>query len=204
MIVFGLGLCCGVLGFAVLSTAAERTVDGVEAAGVDPRRPVSVVLVAADHGSRIERLVDRQTGHRGFSHVVVDCGEVDHDGRSLVFDCFPREGVRRVALSDRYGSGQGRPRKRVRVVLRGGDGEHMRGAMMALVGAPYDVAAAIDPRRRGLVCSRLVMRGLPMDLARRVQPFSPRRPISPNDLARAFGVHGPNAPDVTVPAHGER
>ena len=80
---FALGLCCGALGLAAVSTAAVRTVDGIEAAGVDPQRPVSVVLVAADPNSRIERLVDRQTGHRGFSHVVVDCGVRDAEGRSF-------------------------------------------------------------------------------------------------------------------------
>ena len=205
MIGFGLGICCGVVGVGVVSRAAVRTVDGAPLAYVDPAIPVSVVLIAADRSSHVERLVDAQTGHRGFSHVVVDCGEFDPQGRHLVYDCFPREGVRRVAVSERYGSAAGRPRPRVRVVLPPEDGEYMRGAMTALVGAPYDVVAAFAPRRRrrGLVCSRLVMRGLPAELARRVTPLQSRHPISPNDLARAFGVHGPSAPDAAVPARSE-
>lgn len=203
MILFAAGLCCGALGWALASRAAVRTVDGATAAHVDFDEPVAVVLIAADKECPIERVVDAQTGYRGFSHVVVDCGEFDTDGRHLVYDCFPREGVRRVAISERYGSVRGRPRKRVRVVLPPSDSEHMRGAMSALVGAPYDVVAALAPKRRGLVCSRLVMRGLPDELARRVTPLQPRHPISPNDLARAFGVHGPNAPDVAVPERSE-
>ena len=205
MIGFGVGLCCGAVGVAMVSRAAVRTVDGAPVAYVDDASPVAVVLIAADKESHVERVVDAQTGYRGFSHVVVDCGEYDPQGRHLVYDCFPREGVRRVPVSERYGSASGRPRPRVRVVLPPEDGEHMRGAMAALLGAPYDVVAAIAPRRRrrGLVCSRLVMRGLPDDLAQRVTPLQPRHPISPNDLARAFGVHGPHAPDVAVPARSE-
>jgi len=204
VILFGLGLCCGALGFALGSSAAVRTVDGAEVAHVDFALPVAFVLIAADRSSGVERVVDAQTGYRGFSHVVVDCGEFDEQGRHLVYDCFPREGVRRIALSERYGSAGGRPRRRVRVQLPPSDGAYMRGAMSALVGAPYDVVAAVAPGRRGLVCSRLVMRGLPEELARRVTPLEPRHPISPNDLARAFGVHGPTAPDVAVPARSER
>ena len=200
MIVFGLGLCCGLLGAAAAGTAAVRTVEGAHVADVEEACPVAVLLVAADRNNRIERLVDRQTGCRGFSHVVVDCGEFDEAGRRLVYDCFPREGVRRVVLSERYGSVQGRVRRRVRVSLPEADGERMRGAMAALVGAPYDVVATVDPRRRGLVCSRLVMRGLSPDLARRVRPLSSRHPVAPNDLARAFGIAGPSAPDVAIPA----
>lgn len=205
MIGFGLGLCFGAAGVGLVSRAAVRTVEGAAVAYVDPAQPVAVVLIAADKHSRVERVVDAQTGHRGFSHVVVDCGEFDPQGRHLVYDCFPREGVRRVSVSERYGSASGRPRPRVRVVLPPEDGEYMRGAMAALVGAPYDVVAAIAPRRRrrGLVCSRLVMRGLSDDLAKRVRPLQPRYPISPNDIARAFGVHGPHAPDVAVPARSE-
>ena len=203
MIGFAVGLCCGALGVAVVSREAVRTMAGASVASVDPTVPVAVVLIAADKTSRVERVVDAQTGHRGFSHVVVDCGEFDGLGRHLVYDCLPREGVRRVAVSERYGSVGGRPRSRVRVVLPPEDGEYMRGAMAALVGSPYDVIAAFAPRRPGLVCSRLVMRGLPVELAQRVKPLEPRHPISPNDLARAFGVHGPHAPDVAIPARSE-
>mgnify|MGYP000017328156 CR=1 FL=1 len=205
MIGFGLGLCLGGVSVAMVSRAAVRTIEGAQVAYVDTESPVAVVLIAADRENRVERVVDAQTGHRGFSHVVVDCGEFDPQGRHLVYDCFPREGVRRVSVSERYGSSSGRPRARVRIVLPPDDGEYMRGAMAALLGAPYDVVAAIAPRRRrrGLVCSRLVMRGLPEDLAQRVTPLQPRHPIAPNDLARAFGVHGPNAPDVAVPARSE-
>lgn len=204
MIGFGVGLCCGVAGVVMVSRATVRTVDGAVVDRVDTEAPVAVVLIGADKQSRLERVVDAQTGYRGFSHVVVDCAEFDGQGRHLVYDCFPREGVRRVSVSERYGSASGRPRPRVRVVLPPEDGEYMRGAMAALVGAPYDVIAAVAPRRRrGLVCSRLVMRGLPEDLAQRVMPLQPRHPISPNDLARAFGVHGPYAPDVAVPARSD-
>lgn len=204
MLLFCAGMACGVMGLAGLSVAAVRTIEGSDAAGVESDRPVAIVLVAADHANVIERTVDTQTGRRGFSHVVVDCGEVDQDGRRLVYDCFPREGVRRVVLSERYGTCRGQLRKRVQVTLPEADGDRMRGAMAALVGAPYDVAATIDPRRRGLVCSRLVMRGLSEDLAARVRPHTPRHPISPNDLARAFGVRGPNSPDVAIPARSSR
>lgn len=199
MILFGCGLLCGAAGLAAVSTASARTLEGLDVARVDRGRAVSFVLIAADHGNTIERIVDLKTGRLGFSHVVVDCCDVDAEGRRLVYDCFPREGVRRVALSERYGTCRGQLRKRVRVCLPDADGERMRGAMAALVGAPYDVAASLDPRRRGLVCSRLVMRGLDDDLARRVRATKPRHPISPNDLARAFGVCGPNSPDVAVP-----
>lgn len=198
MLKFAVGVACGAAAIAALSMAGNRTVPGAVEYQVDTDRGVAFVLIGADHFRRIEREVDERTGRLGFSHVVVDAGELDPQGRRLVYDCFPREGVRRVVLSERYGSERGKMRPRVRVSLPERAVEHARGAMNALVGTPYDLASAVAPSRPGLVCSRLVMRGLPEDLAERVRPMSDRHPISPNDLARAFGVAGPYSPDVVL------
>jgi len=68
------------------------------------------------------------------------------------------------------------------------------------VGQAYDVWTAFVPSRKGLVCSRMVMRALPPVLTTSVRPHSDRHPISPNDLARAFGVSSPLSHDVMVTA----
>lgn len=197
LMMLGVGAALGATAVAVAASATKRTLPGVQRYTVRGGG-VSIVLIGANQSVLIEREVDRSTGSTGFSHVVIDASEVDDLGRRLVYDCFPLEGVRRVVLSERYGSAKGQPRPRVRVTLPPDAAEHMRGAMSALIGAPYDVAATVDPKRVGLVCSRLVMRGLTKDLASRVRPFCKRHPISPNDLARAFGVASPYSKDVQL------
>lgn len=179
--------------------AANRTVEGHEVASIDRARSVAVLLVGADHASRIERGVDRQTGGLGFSHVVIDAGERDETGARLVYDCFPREGVRRVRLSERYGSNRdGTPRPIVRAVVPRVHNERVRSAAAALVGQSYDVLTAFAPSRDRLVCSLLAMKVLPPELTSGVRPSSRWHPVSPNDLARAFGVASPYSHDVMV------
>lgn len=191
----GLGAAAAV----ALDRAANRTVEGHDVASVDRDRSVAVLFVGADHGNRIERNVDTRTGGLGFSHVVVDAGERDETGARLVYDCFPREGVRRVRISDRYGSNRdGSVRPIVRAVIPNRDAERVRAALGALVGQSYDLLTAFAPARDRLVCSLMVMKALPRDLTRGVRAHTPRHPVSPNDLARAFGITGPYSHDVMV------
>ena len=196
----GAGL--GVVAATAVSRAAFRTVEGHDVAAVDRDRSVAVLLIGADHRNRVEREVDERTGGLGFSHVVVDAGERDESGARLVYDCFPREGVRRVRLSERYGSDRGGYLMRpvVRAVIPKSHGDHVRSTLSALVGQSYDVLAAFAPSRNGLVCSRMVLRVLPDSTCSRVRSHSARHPISPNDLARAFGVASPFSHDVMVTA----
>lgn len=183
--------------------AANRTVESRVAASVDADRSSAVLLIGADHRNWVERNVDESTGGVGFSHVVVDAAERDENGARLVYDCFPREGVRRVRLSERYGSA-GRDREAMRPVVRAVIpnrwAAHVRSGLAALVGQAYDVLTAFAPSRGGLVCSHMVMRVLPPELTRNVRPHSSRFPVSPNDLARAFGVASPYSHDVMVSA----
>ncbi|MGH1343786.1 MAG: hypothetical protein ACRBN8_19675 [Nannocystales bacterium] len=195
----GAGL--GVFGVTMLGRAANRTLEGREVASVDRDRSVAVLLIGADHSSRVEKSVDERTGGRGFSHVVVDASERDETGARLVYECFPREGVRRIRFSERYGSdGTERMRPMVRAVIPRAWGESVRASLSALVGQVYDVWTAFLPSRKGLVCSRMVLRALPPALTANVRPHSDRHPISPNDLARAFGVSSPLSHDVMVTA----
>ena len=193
------GVVGGAAAAVALDRAANRTLEGHDVASVDRGRSVAVLFIAADHDSRIERGVDTRTGNVGFSHVVVDAGERDDTGARLVYDCFPREGVRRVRLSERYGSHRnGMLRPMVRAVIPARHAERVRAALGAIVGQSYDVLTAFAPSRDRLVCSLMVMKALPRDLTRGVRPHSPRHPVSPNDLARAFGIAGPFSHDVMV------
>jgi hypothetical protein len=145
--------------------------------------------------------VDHRTGGLGFSHVVIDACERDETGARLVYDCFPREGVRRVRLSERYGSNHdGSPRPIVRAVVPRAFGPRVRAAASALVGQSYDLLTAFAPSRDRLVCSLMVMRVLPREFVASVRSSNTRHPISPNDLARAFGVASPYSHDVMVTA----
>lgn len=193
------GVGIGVAAVTVMGRSVNRILDGHEVASVDRNRSVAVLLIGADHSSRVERNVDERTGGRGFSHVVVDAAERDETGARLVYECFPREGVRRIRFSERYGSdGTERMRPIVRAVIPKVWGEYVRASLGALVGQVYDVWTAFLPSRKGLVCSRMVMRALPPSLTNNVRPYSDKHPISPNDLARAFGVSSPLSHDVMV------
>ncbi len=194
------GVVVGILATALAGSLSHRVRPGELDVVTDPDGRVSILLVGADRERFVERQVDDRSGGLGFSHVVVDASETDTLGRRLVYDCFPNEGVRRVRVAERYGTVRGRPRPIVRVFLPPLAGAEMRGAVRAQLGKPYDLPAVVDPRRPGLVCSRLVLVGLPSALRDRIKPWNSRHPISPNDLARAFGVTDPYAMDVELEA----
>ena len=189
-----LGAVCTYVGGRALSNTRE----GESCSWVDDSRRVAIVLVGASE-RLVERQVDRRTGSLGFSHVIVDAAEHNARGQRLVYDVLPLLGVHRVPLSHRYGSRRNLlPRPLVRISLPVEVGTELRGAMRSQVGLPYDLPATVDPKRPGLVCSRLVHRGLPMSLRSRIKPHSKRHPVSPNCIARAFGVEGPFSPDVEL------
>lgn len=175
---------------------AARGVANRRAPQTPPRRrdrcAVAVVLFVPD-GQEGE-IIDRATGRRGFSHAALDGCEVDEAGRHVLIDCQPGRGVHR-RVAETYGE-----RPRVYCYLGREDGAEAYGCARARVGEPFDPVGLVVPRTgpgRGVVCSQLVADCLPARVRQRIAT-TPGRPISPNDLARAFGAE-PGGPDVEVP-----
>lgn len=153
---------------------------------------VSIVLFGA--GPDVEsRMIDLATGGRGFSHVALDACEADERG-PLLIDCRPGEGVHRRPLSD-YGD-----RPRVHVYLGATEGAEVYGCIRGRIGAPFDTLGLVAPRTgpgRSVVCSQLIDECLPARLRDRI-PRRAGRTVSPNDLAAAFDVDGPDDPDKEI------
>ncbi len=177
---------------AALAVASVGRKPPVAQASVRPSCSVSVLLIERDRVP-LSRAIDLASGGLGFSHAAWDaCEEVG--GIPVGIDCRPGQGVHRRPLVDIVGS-----RRFVRVVLPLSEGREAYGCARARVGERYDGLAffvnAPRARRRGTICSELVFDCLPESLRARVD-FPAGRPVSPNDLARAFGVRGVDSPDV--------
>jgi hypothetical protein len=107
-------------------------------------------------------LIDDATGSYGYSHVGVDCGEVDAaNGQRVFVEATPHVGVHRSYL-DKYGS---REFIRIPLAQAGVDCRRFRACVLDKLGQPYDVAEVFtwgqvdDPAKQ--VCSDLAADCLP-------------------------------------------
>lgn len=185
---FGFALGAGVaLAGVAAASGAMRARPGplLRAAGYRPQCTTSIVLYAThDVPSRV---IDAGTGSLGFSHVAIDGCEVDAQGRDLIIDCTRVHGVRRRPVSVYENRAQ------VRVELTGAPAWELYGCARAKLGLDFDPSG-----RSGYLCAQLVHACLPMGLRRRVESFRDYAGpgvVSPNQIAAAFGIEGPNSPD---------
>ncbi|MEP7355790.1 MAG: hypothetical protein ABI847_00960, partial [Anaerolineales bacterium] len=101
-------------------------------------------------------LIDEATGHYGYSHVAVDCGEIDlATGERVMVESTPMTLVHR-SFQDRYGR---RPFIRVPFAMAGTDPAEFRKCILSRLGEPYDTLEALtwatvdDPAKQ--ICSDL-------------------------------------------------
>jgi hypothetical protein len=175
----------------------------------------------------ISRMIDEFTGAYGYSHVTVDCGEIDEStGKRVMVESMPGKGVHRAFL-DEYG-----PRAFLRIPLskvKGIDIHDFRACILSKIGEKYDNEEALtwgmvdDPAKQ--ICSDLATVCLPEEIQRDIayqheagkisrSSVSPhQRPggrisvfVSPNGFGEYFGAprgHKVDNPDVTfVPSPG--
>jgi hypothetical protein len=110
-------------------------------------------------------LIDTATGRYGYSHVAIDCGEVDQaSGKPVITESTTGVGVHRSFL-DKYGS---RPFVRVPLSQAGVDGASFRDCVQKQMGEPYDTMDALtwgdvrNPAKQ--ICSGLAADCLPENL----------------------------------------
>ena len=166
-------------------------------------------------------LIDDATGSYGYSHVAVDCGEVDTStGKRVFVEATPHVGVHRAYL-DSYGR---REFIRIPLAQAGVNCREFRKCILSKIGEPYDVAEVLtwgqvdDPAKQ--VCSDLAADCLPAKLRRPIvwkartgrlgrHMVSAHGPaslplhifVSPNGFAKFFGApkgHKIDHPDELV------
>jgi len=185
------------LGFtaAVLAAVSIGKQRPVASAVVRPDCAVSILLIERD-SLALSRGIDSASGGLGFSHVAWDACE-SIGGVPVGIDCRPGFGVHRRPIADIL-----KGRRHVRIFLPLLDGKEAYGCARSRVGESYDGLSLFmttgGGRRRGTICSELVWECLP-EILRSQIPIPDGRPVAPNDIARAFGITGPNAKDVQVP-----
>ncbi len=183
----------------------------------NPKKPTGPFKLAQDECSLIiyvprnivSRLVDHMTGDYGYSHVTIDCGEIDTPtNKRVMVESMPGDVVHR-AFQDEYGQ-----RPYLRIPLnhwQGIDIHEFRKQILSKLGEAYDDEEALtwgmvdDPAKQ--VCSDLATVCLPesvqSDIAElhregRLKPWSVsvhvRRNgqrtvfVSPNGFAQYFGA----------------
>lgn len=195
-----------IVGSAIVGSAATLAVLVAARGDRSPGKPegklrhdctIAIWLLEVDRDDPVSVAVNETTGALGFSHAVLDICEEDAEGHALLVDAQLGEGVRRVR-ADRYDS-----RRRVRVYLSGDSAWELRGCARARVGTPFDVLGFLRPEEnaRGITCSHYLAQCMPPDLRQRVdlaRRQEDRGAISPNQLARAFGVGSPHDSDVMI------
>src|SRR5579859_2949526 len=139
-------------------------------------------------------LIDDATGSYGYSHVAVDCGEVDlSNGQPVMIESTPHVGVHRSYL-DKYG-----PREFIRIPLAptGIDCGKFRECIRSKLGEPYDVAEVFtwgevdDPAKQ--VCSDLAADCLPTKIRSGIVHEARAGRLG----RRTVSIHGP----ANIPAH---
>ena len=190
------GIVIGAIGTSWVLSRIQRSspvLVGPRAASREQAEECHVVLVGGPiFGSRtFAQALDVTSGYLGFSHCYIDAFERDAKGVPLVIDCLPAQGVHRRPASTYDG------RDQVRIVLPGALGAELYGAARSLLGATYDVAGG-----GGYVCSEFVTSCLPEALAKHIRTHklyqAPGGYITPNQIAVAFGIQGPEDDDVLV------
>lgn len=159
--------------------------------------PVAILFFEADLENPQQRTIDEATGGHGFSHVVIDAGEIDAETlEPLVIDCLPGRGVHRRPLSSYDGRG------RVRFELASAAGAEAYGHARGRVGQPFDtLGLAFGSDSASTYCSKLVWESLPQSYRGEVLAVCKAKLCgwhaavnphpSPNQLAMAFGLAGP-------------
>lgn len=142
---------------------------------------VSLGLVGVDSRSPISRSVDRYTGRRGFSHVFVDpCRSVD-GVRSIVNYTVTR-GVHWAPASTYAG-------RRVELVeLDEQTGRELWGCVRGRIGRPFALGPMAVAFPTAANCVGLVVSCLPGTLRAQLAPLIEGVCLSPNTLARYYGV----------------
>ena len=154
------------------------------------------------------RLIDDGTGGFGYSHVTIDCAEVDQPtGKHVMTESTTQDVVHR-SFQDHYGS---RPFARILLTHLDLDAQKFRDCVNEKLGEPYDAKEALtwgavdDPAKQ--ICSDLAGDCLPTELradiaharlAGRLRRLSvsvhrhfrrePHVFISPNGFAEYFGA----------------
>lgn len=157
----------------------------------DPR-----VLIWETNPDLHSKLAAAAGGNHGVSHVTVDLGELDKNGRRLMIDCLPNRGVVRVPRN-KFGK-----RKHATIILSGPDGRETAGGIRASVGMAYDTLAAISGLMDSdlMTCSTLVFHALPGHLKQRVRDGRPSGQVgvaaTPSQLMHAFDAELDGEPVV--------
>jgi hypothetical protein len=172
------GWCCGILWSGTQAAVPIDEYPELEPAR-EPGRPVTVVLVTQD-GSWVSDTIDRISGAGGYSHAFLDVGHIWPDGRRMIVDYRPGQGVH-YAYDDAYAE-----RPKARVALEGAVGEQVWGCVRAKLGEPFDAAGALVGKCTIATCAGLIWGCLPPELRGQVACSASGRPISPNDLALLF------------------
>ena len=179
----------GVIAASLFVAWMMQTKPGPSAAGIeDGCDHVAIILWEVIEGDTESELADLGGGQHGISHTSIDLCELDADGEPLMIECYPREGVTRSRL-DKYGD-----RRHAIVVLTGEDAAHVRGAVTAQIGRPFDPLGMLSglANPEALMCSTLVYMSLPKHLRERVDAARPEgaigEAVSPAQLALAFGT----------------
>jgi hypothetical protein len=173
---FAIGALCT---WAALARQEKRAAIGAEPLPL-PYCTITVVLVGVDD-SAIARGIDATSGSGGWSHVYLDPCRIDEGGARLVIDYTAEGGVHWTDAA-RYGS-----RPRAYIELDGTMGHEVYGCVRAKLGAPFDIAKLLARVDTDEVCSGLIANCFPPALRRAIR--SDGRCPTPNDIARAFGVH---------------
>jgi hypothetical protein len=130
--------------------------------------------------NRISQSIDLLSGRYGYSHLAIDCGEVDSaTGRRVMIEAVMGDGVT-YGFQDEYG-----PRPFVRIPLRqaGVDVERFCQCVQRLVGEKFDNVEAIslgildNPARQ--ICSDLATNCLPEGMRNLIEQYHRRAVIHP-------------------------
>lgn len=173
----------GALASAAFGLVRERQADRSQRVDHVPRPActLSIVLVGVDASSRVSTAIDAATGRRGFSHVLFDpCRE--RDGTPLVVDYTMRRGVHWSSL-DTYDG-----RRLERVELDAQTGLETWGCVRAHLGRPFRGVELAAGNAEAGSCVGLIVKCLPWSLQQAMVPLIEGPCVSPNTLARYFGV----------------
>ena len=176
-VIVGAGLALG----AIVALGGSGSTGTVAAGDKGPSCIVTLYLLAPDGFAG--EILDGSTGGAGFSHIVAGGCEVDDEGKTLIYDCQPGQGVFRGHLDAYEG------REQVRIELLGAGARELLGGLRARVGRPY------GPE---VTCSSIIRDSLPAGLRERVNAAG--RPPTPNSIAAAFGIGGTASEDIQVDA----
>lgn len=143
---------------------------------------LAIVLVGVDD-SRISQQIDRMTGGLGFSHSYFDPCRVDEIGVRRVVGYSVARGVH-WADEDEYKSG----RRKVRIELDATTGAEIWGCVRTRFGRPLRVSSLVLGVDSAATCVGLIVACLPYAMQQELRAVQVGPCISPNTLARYFGV----------------